>query len=206
MEIHAQSPLHALSNILIPIDPLEADLSEITVLQSFMQKMADYGWYKGTLGQYYYLKNSNDERGFLIYFIPKVCRFELGDNGHNLLFTSNTFRLSIPRSFFKLNLVYEKLSTFSSFNYDQQYQDIYSYDELLANVKDLQKPVIRTEATIHYPLINRTEFMVNHHDDQNQIIIKSDNLIWSIQHNIRWCFHENYWKWLQDIMVHGFQL
>ena len=201
MEIHRESPLNLLSDILVPVDPVEVNYTELKVLQSFIQKTADYGWYKKDRGSYYYLKKASENTAFLIYFIPRNCRMELGAHNQNFLFICDAFRISMPRSFFKLNVAFEGLHSLIvddftiNNNVPQTYTDY--IDSLGFEV---------TESLDRFQLSNNTELITNEYGLLNKIIIKKEQCLWSVTHHNYWCRNEKYWIWLSNILRHGFEL
>lgn len=201
MEIHPESPLNLLSEILVPIDFAEVDDSELKVLQSFIQKTADYGWYKKDRGSYYYSKKATEDTPFLIYFIPRNCHMELRGHNQNFSFISDVFRVSMPRSFFKLNEVFEDLYSVILDDFTTSNNIPYTYRDY---VDSLGCQV--TESGARFELPNNTELIINEHELLNQIIIKRENLLWSATHHNYWCNSEKYWLWLSNILRHGFEL
>ena len=107
MEINSQSPLNLVSELLIPIFPEEADKSEIYVLNSFITKLLDYGWFSGGLSQLYFYRSSIEKRNTLLYQISKNHRLELIGSGHNFRFIKEDLCISIPRTFYNLNHFFE---------------------------------------------------------------------------------------------------
>lgn len=201
MEIHPESPLNLLSDILVPIDLTEVNDNELKVLQSFIQKTADYGWYKKARGSYYYSKKTTEDTAFLIYFIPRTCHMELRGHNQNFSFISDVFRVSMPRSFFKLNEVFESLYSVIVDDLPVNNNIPHTYSDY---IDSLGFQV--TERGTRFELPNNTELIINEHDLLNQIIIKRKSLLWSATHHNSWCSNEKYWLWLRNILCHGFEL
>tara|TARA_Y100000589_G_scaffold316162_1_gene340599 strand:- start:791 stop:1408 length:618 start_codon:yes stop_codon:yes gene_type:complete len=205
MEIDPQSPLNLLTELLIPIDPKEADSSEMYVFQSFLQKISDFGWISAKQGQLYFYKSSVENRCTLLYQISKNFRLELMGDGHNFRFIKEDICLSIPREFYELNPLFKKFNYLISMNTCKSEFFLESY---VNNIQSyyLNSKVDESSVTkISCSLNNRIKFIVEELTDCIQVGIGAENILFKIKHPKFWCKNENYWIWL-DIIINASKL
>ena len=205
MEIHPQSPLNLLSELLIPILPEEVDNSEIYVLKSFVKKISDYGWFSGNIKQLYFYKSSIEKRDTLLYQISKNFRLELIGSGHNFRFVKEDLCISIPRKFYTLNHIYESFVSLINLNIHPSRFSLKSYFKTIESFNDDIKINSTSNFKIYYKLNERISLSISDMSDLFHVVIDDENSFFVLSHPKVWCETEEYWTLLRYI-IYGFKV
>ncbi len=200
MEIHPQSPLSLLSELLIPICPEEADTSEMYVLSSFTQKLLDYGWFLDPVGQVYFYKSLMENRDTLLYQVSKNSRLELVGNGHNFKFIKEDLCLSFPRNFYNSNYIFELLNSLIHFDIYQSRFSPQLYVNIIESYDYDVKVISISDTKIVCKLNDRINLLVKVSSNLFEVVIKDENSRLKLLHPKVWCETENYWVLVDQII------
>ena len=200
MEINERSPLKLLTDLLVPIDPKEANPSEMYVFESFYKKICDFGWISSTRGQLYFYESAIHRHPTLLYQMSNNFRLELIGEGHNFRFIKDDICLSIPRKFYEKNLLYEKLNDlFGSPRYhnNSSFKPYLNYIESYLVENKIEEVSV---SKICCTLYNGIAFTVEDKSYCTQVVISTDDILFKITHPKYWCENENYWICLRIVI------
>lgn len=205
MEINSQSPLNLVSELLIPIFPEEADKSELYVLNSFITKLLDYGWFSGGLSQLYFYRSSIEKRNTLLYQISKNHRLELIGSGHNFRFIKEDLCISIPRVFYNLNHLFKSFKALIHTNTYLCKFSIQSYFQCIDSYNLNIKIVSTSDSIILLKLNDRINLSIKESSYLFDITISDDISFFQFSHPKAWCEIEGYWA-LFEHLINGFKI